>query len=353
MDNKTIDNIVWWIPIKSLRNFAREYLLELNDLKKHNKIDESSISSNIIIEAIRRSIELTTENLDYDYIKNIFKKNVTWVEIGISSFCNRKCWFCPNSFIDRFSQNLILEEKLFIKVLSELQEIDYSNRIYLHRYNEPLYDKDLLITRIKQVRKYLPNCNITIFSNGDYLTSDYLELLNKYRVNNIIITYYYNYNDKNIPFDIDNIIHPGMIKLLNKLKLEYQVVIKNDLYYQIDCNYKNIYINYRAVDFRKHATDRGQLLKDSVNIVNNNGLCFMPNFHLAVDYDGNYTLCCNIRSDVKKHENYILGNIKDSTIFDIFMGTKMINFRKKLMVEAKRIEICSTCSDPRTWENLF
>src|ERR1700744_1681408 len=34
----------------------------------------------------------------------LFVQTVTNIEIEIGSFCNRRCGFCPNSFIDRISE---------------------------------------------------------------------------------------------------------------------------------------------------------------------------------------------------------------------------------------------------------
>lgn len=119
---KMINDIVWWIPFKNKRNNLRNLLNnniakelckleeELNKSNENNKLFEEEISKirennlNIIKKAINSSIQLTTHHNDYKIMKNIFKENVKLVEIGISSFCNRKCWFCPNSIVDRFSK---------------------------------------------------------------------------------------------------------------------------------------------------------------------------------------------------------------------------------------------------------
>ena len=111
---KNIDEIVWYIPFRKLRDSIRKLLI--------NYINNSNYIYNEL-EIRRRENELTTYNEDNYYKKRVFKENVCWVEIGISSFCNRKCWFCPNSIIDRNSCNIELNENLFLKLLSELREI--------------------------------------------------------------------------------------------------------------------------------------------------------------------------------------------------------------------------------------
>lgn len=337
---KTINDIVWWIPFRKNRDELRNKLINLIIEKNKNEIFNS----------IDKVIELTNEINDRNKQKETLKNNLKLIEIETHSYCNRKCWFCTNSIVDRKSKNIELDENLFLKLLSELREINYSNYIYLHRYNEPLYNKELLIKRIKQVREYLPQAYITIFTNGDYLTLDYLKLLENIGVNAMLISYYYDGNDKNITFDIENIIKPGMQKLLNKLNLNYCVKNQTKDYYKLKLEYKNMNIEYKASDFKKYGTDRGGILKDNVNTINRIVQCFLPNFQIVVDYDANYTLCCNIRSDDKNNRNYILGNIETHSVFDIFMGEKTINFRKELLLEGPKKGACSHCSEPRPWE---
>ena len=38
----------------------------------------------------------------------IFQRAVRMVEIEVFSYCNRRCWFCPNATIDRISKNIYM-----------------------------------------------------------------------------------------------------------------------------------------------------------------------------------------------------------------------------------------------------
>ena len=67
--------------------------------------------------------------------KTIFKKNLKMIEIETFSYCNRKCWFCPNSFIDRISDNKIMPEDVYLDLIDQLAEVDYSGEITYSRYN--------------------------------------------------------------------------------------------------------------------------------------------------------------------------------------------------------------------------
>ena len=66
------------------------------------------------------------------------------VEIEVFSFCNRRCWFCPNSTIDRHSSNIFMDENLYHSILSDLNKIKYKGIISYSRYNEPLADRIII-----------------------------------------------------------------------------------------------------------------------------------------------------------------------------------------------------------------
>ena len=44
MDKKTIDTIVWWIPIKKLRNFICDHINSISNSKTNKVILDSFIS---------------------------------------------------------------------------------------------------------------------------------------------------------------------------------------------------------------------------------------------------------------------------------------------------------------------
>ena len=67
---KNIDEIVWYIPFRKLRDSIRKLLI--------NYINNSNYIYNEL-EIRRRENELTTYNKDYYYKKRVFKENVCWV----------------------------------------------------------------------------------------------------------------------------------------------------------------------------------------------------------------------------------------------------------------------------------
>lgn len=331
---KLINDICWWIPFRSKRNLLRNQLISTITDNMHVKNIE-------IYKFIKKTIDLTTNCDDLETKKRIFKENVCLVEIGIFSYCNRKCWFCPNSVIDRNSTNILMQEELFLKILNELKDIDYSNGIRLHRYNEPLYDMELLLKRIKQVKEYLPNCKIQINTNGDYLNLEYLKNLKEAGIDSLLISYYYNHLDKNIEFNLPQ-IKSNMNKLMQKLELNYNIAQENDNSIIIKSKYYNVDITYSSINMDILGCDRGGVIDVESKI--RTAPCFHPNMQVSIDYDGIYTLCCNIRSDIVEHKNYLIGNVENDSLFELFTSNKIIEFRKHLLRENKKFGACEYCS---------
>lgn len=65
---------------------------------------------------IEKHLKLRND-FDFKYIKT--------VEIETFSFCNRQCWFCPNSIIDRHTDNIEMQENLYLHILEELAQIKW------------------------------------------------------------------------------------------------------------------------------------------------------------------------------------------------------------------------------------
>jgi pyruvate-formate lyase-activating enzyme len=110
--------------------------------------------------------------------------NIRLIEIEIHSYCNRKCNWCPNKFIDRnFYKEL--PEDIFLKILNELKENNFGKNyekpmITFSRFNEPTYNIDLLNKRIKQTKQILPYIETIVNTNGDYLTKENLNKISPY-----------------------------------------------------------------------------------------------------------------------------------------------------------------------------
>ncbi len=103
--------------------------------------------------------------------KDRFKANIRVVEIEPHSYCNRKCWFCPNSFIDRTGPVKFMEQSMYLQILSDLASICYSEVVSFVGWCEP-FSQPSFLDRIKEASEYLPHAFLASNSNLDYLTTE-------------------------------------------------------------------------------------------------------------------------------------------------------------------------------------
>ncbi|WP_297296345.1 SPASM domain-containing protein [uncultured Brachyspira sp.] len=313
-------------------------------IEDKNKTIENNkkIINNLPAIVLNRTVELFSIEKDLNKQKEILEKNLYLIEIEIASYCNRTCWFCPNSIVDRHTNNIELEEELYLKIINDLKEINYSNKVSFHRFNEPLANRELILKRVKQAREALPYADLQIFTNGDYLNRDYLYELRKAGINTIIMSYY---SKENNQFDVENIIKPAMEKRAKKLGLEYNILFYNNKEYTIKFDYYDLYFIYKARNFEEIGSDRGGSINSShirKENIRDYG-CFFPITDLYIDYNGLVMPCCNMRSDLEIHKPYILGDIHDNNLFEIFTSEKFVNMRKYLYSDTVKHGPCEHC----------
>ena len=111
--------------------------------------------------------ELFDHKIKINRSKELFKSYVKHFQIEPNSYCNRTCWFCPNSSIDRRSSNVSIDRNLLLKILAELAEINYDQSFIWCGYGEPLAD-ETIFDNVRLAKNMLPNAHHRLFSNGDF-----------------------------------------------------------------------------------------------------------------------------------------------------------------------------------------
>ena len=261
------------------------------------------------------------------------------VEIEIFSYCNRRCWFCPNSFIDRNSENILMDENVYLKMLNDLKSINFSGMISWSRYNEPLSHREVFLTRLKQTKELLTNATLHTNTNGDYLTKDYLDDIYDAGLRSLNIQCYLKedeeFNTENIKQKIENMAH--------KLELKYFVTCDTFHRYEVEFEYKvRMNLKMYARDFRVDGNNRGGSLKIIESKIRN-APCFLPCTDIYIDYNGKVMPCCNFRSDIKEHQKFILGDVNANSILNIFNNKKAQNLRKILSRAKIEFHPCNEC----------
>lgn len=91
------------------------------------------------------------------------------IEIETYNRCNGVCNFCPVSVQNETRIEKRMSNKLFIKIMKELEELKYDGSISLFSNNEPFLD-DRIIDFQRYARKQLPNAYFHLYTNGTLLT---------------------------------------------------------------------------------------------------------------------------------------------------------------------------------------
>jgi len=222
--------------------------------------------------------------------------NLRLVEIELFSYCNRICRWCPNSFIDRKSDNVVLDDKILMNLFKELKDEGFEGVISLSRYNEPFSKPEIINKFLNLKNIYLKNNKVVCNTNGDF---DFSHFKDKIEITEM---------------DYD----------LNKEEKIYEDFRIMRL--------KNINNRAGALDFNKSYK--------------RNTPCFEPMFFVGINYDGTVSPCCNIRNDVEIHKEHIMGDLKKDSLTNILNYEKNIKFRELVSKGMPDLfpETCKSCS---------
>lgn len=270
---------------------------------------------------------------------NIFARGIRMVEIEIFSYCNRRCWFCPNSFIDRRSENKLMDQKVYSSIMDSLSEINYSGLISYSRYNEPLSDR-IILERLAEAHDKLPKATLHTNTNGDYINMDLLGELYNAGLRSLNIQLYLA-NDEKYEH---NAIKNRATHTLKRIPLPSSVVIDNEgEWYQLQLEYKDMSIKMYGRNFAINGTSRGDQVDIHKNYIRTSP-CIMPFWSIYIDFNGSVMPCCNLRSDIPSHIGYRSGQLGvDGNLFEIYASKRSATFRSSLLNEEPKKGVCSNC----------
>ena len=289
------------------------------------------------------------------YNKIMLKDFPVNIQLETTALCNATCIMCPHSF---YGKNLMphdqMSDELFSKIVTELKKYKI-NSILLFFYGEPLIDKKLE-DRIMTLRNELPNIRMEVHTNGSLLNEERSKKL----VNSGLNKIYFSFEA------ITKEVYEHIMKLDfedTRKKVEYFLslerpenleawigMIKHDL---ITDEEEQKYIDHWnkfnvKLHIQNYANTLGGGLTDTkiARIDNdNNGKKLVgcnqdrQSKWVHITASGNVVICCN-----DYNHKYILGNVKNQSIMEIWNSEAYKILRKK--VEGKIEEdnfICLTC----------
>ena len=243
-----------------------------------------------------------------------FKANMRFFEIEAHSYCNRKCWFCPNSFIDRTGPVKFLDYKIYFQVLKDLASINYSGTMVFAGFSEP-FSQTEIIEYIGYAKKSLPDAMLSASSNTDYLTTDLVRSAERSGLNVIRAQLYF---DKEQDYN-DIAIRKKMDTLKSKLMgIEFKEGVHCQWFALVG---DNLVIHAYSKNFHERGYDRCGVSVGKEKQPRGHTCC-EPVTAFGINHNGWAVPCCQIRSDYEPHKDFLLGKMNDTPgrIFELYRG---------------------------------
>lgn len=284
------------------------------------------------------------KNIDIKEKIALFKKYVCIVNLETSTYCNRKCQYCPISLTDSRKKQDYMSDEIFNKILTELKSVNYLSTISFNLYNEPLADDNIYL-RIEQARETLPNAFFIFNSNGDYINIDNLNKLQKLGLNALSVTLH---PPVDKPYKVDDRIKDFQ-KLFKKIGLNAN---EYDISKPLENGHIESNINWHGMRFKVMANDwlqYGNSRANAIDFLNTSKVrtapCARPLREVFIDYNGNMFPCCEFFPDDPKNEKYIVGHLSFKSMFDIYASKILAKWRKDLFTFNPKTTPCNNCVD--------
>lgn len=254
------------------------------------------------------------------------------VYFQVRTRCNNRCSFCAASVFNEKRKDISMSIEIYKKAIKELAELNFDGTIAYHVNNEPLIFKDL-VEFVKIARGMLPGCWIQILTNGRALNYKLGKDLLEAGINEMSVNIY---ND-----DFHSPIPKGVRVFRDELLLEYYPSDKIGKGHRVDKEMPGDVFRFNI--FRRRLTQilssRGGSAPNKKSYDEVYGFCEFPFTQLNINADGTVSKCCS--------DFYFLdpmGNIKDSTIMEIWNGNNFNSVREKL-IEGQRayLKNCNEC----------
>ena len=280
--------------------------------------------------------DLLRHDISIDRARDLFSHYVDQVEIENHNFCNRVCWFCPNSFIDRRSRLRLMSAPVFHRIIADLRAIDFDGALTWSRYHEAMAD-DSIFERVRLARAALPKATLVMVSNSDYLKRESLRELEHAGVDRLMLDCYLPDGKERDP----DAVAAGLRKFRRRTGHELKA---NGPY------------NFRVLGLRMKTTleiplytkenisTRGGLLEvPKLASYRRRSVCLAPVRHMVIDYNGKGMLCCQTMSDAPAQRAAIIGDLSspDYGLFHLYRD--LGKARRVLLSPGEKSGVCTSC----------
>jgi len=257
--------------------------------------------------------------------------------------CNRSCPFCINSKIDRKQLRTVLSEAVFIALLDQLMLGGFVGSFAFGRYHEPMVT-DLIYERVRLAKSRLGKSFIYLNTNGDFVDTGSLRLLADSGLDEIKIMRYLP-NGAQYQTEVAEAASLRFIEKNGLEVIEKRVSPGASVYYMTRLRAVDLRISVRCENYRIEGigADRGGLIP-GLGHGTRSKPCYAPRYEINVDANGAVMPCCNLLSTVTSHSDFVLGNIHQTTLAEIWTGSSAEAFRNAVGINFPRPSPCHSCS---------
>lgn len=245
--------------------------------------------------------------------KERFKANIRLFEFEPHSYCNRKCWFCPNSFLDRQGPVKFLNRDIYMQVLLDLASIDYSEALCYAGWCEPMSQIEKLLEMIYEAKQLIPHARLFSNTNTDYISTEEVHRLADAGLGVLKCQLYFGKDEE----FTDDAVRAKMDGLKSKLPgIEFKEKVPGKWFALVG----DLVVFAYAKDFRKVGHNRCDVQVRTP--VKRYHTCYETIQMFGINHNGMAVPCCNIRSDYPPHKDVLLGQVDDSPgrIFELYQG---------------------------------
>ena len=294
------------------------------------------------------AIRKTLEELIPD-IKDLDKS----IELEITNVCNAVCNICPREEQHRVKGFMTKDT---LEMILKRAKVYGVNSISIGGFGEPLLHKEFC-SFLKTIRKELPECKVSITTNGVFLTPEKLHEMIEIGIPEISLSFHS--PDKEEYERIMRISYPKVVENIkyfintypeeiNNLRMgivktkENQFQIEELMEYWTDLGLKHFTVltaHNRAGQLNDNDLIDDAFYKEHNVPINSldNRMCSTASVVLKfIDWQGIVHLCCN---DLKSKA--LLGNLREDSLLS------SENNRQKVWKHSQK-DFCKTCNMPST-----
>lgn len=234
------------------------------------------------------------------------------IELNVTELCSRHCAFCPRFDRNVYkNQNLHMTIETIISLAEKCESERYEGDISIAGFGEPMLHPNLPEI-VRSLRRHLKN-QISLITNGDFLTKDSLNDLVSAGLSKIVVSCY-DGPDAKEKFE----------SLLSTTEIDYHV--------------KELWGNFDKIVKKNDFNSRTGLVPIHTKTIGKQ--CYLPFYKLMIDWNGEVILCSN---DWLRKESDI-GNINNTSLKSIWFGDKLKSIRTNLRAGNRCGDACKYCN---------